>query len=114
MQINKAVITDCLLWGIREAFLAGNESPYDLKKQEVNRIYDLMIDRLSSTSILVKNSSSASEVLKNRSSEPSDGKIALGVCSLCGAEDSFIEHRYNLPTGEITSALLCRICKRRK
>lgn len=103
MPSSKAAITPDLAWAIRIAFLSGHESPYDLKTQEVDRIYDLLIDRIASRAVSIKKTTQIAE--------DSSRKLNVdNMCPKCGMPVTLVERKLKNGTHGITSTVMCSHC----
>ena len=103
MPSSKDALTPDLAWAIRIAFLAGQESPYDLKTQEVDRIYDLLIDRIASRAVSIQKTT--------QEAEDSSRKLNVdNVCPQCGMEGTLVERKFENGIHGITSTIMCSHC----
>ena len=103
MPISKDAITPDLAWAIRIAFLSGQESPYDLKNQEVDRICDLLIDRIASRAVSIKKTT---QVAEDSSRKPN----VDNMCPKCGMPGTLVERKFKNGIHGITSTVMCSHC----
>jgi len=102
-----------LLLGLRRAFAAGQESPYELMPQEVDRIFAALLER-------VKQRVNVEKLRKyERSAEKSTrttlyGEVAHSPlsdnCPNCRQSSGLMETRFKMKDGDIYSGLSCLRC----
>jgi hypothetical protein len=111
LKVKWELIIADVLWAVNAAFIAGQESSYDFKNQEVERIYDILIQRMSLHQESVKK--------KPVIVEKKDGDKFFAnpqfddTCPRCKSLDALIEHKYNVQTidGGVISTLTCVHCR---